>query len=241
MGTPIFERLAFQVGQKYLPKIGIPPKVSKYVPAIRDLLQGNISGAVGGVLDQLLGPMLGSSLEGRELSLAGGITLAEARRMFEETANTVFAKKNLWHLSATNVSSGAAPNLNLFAVDVSYTAHSITGEAVRVGSVFIDKLEGTERVEMRINTYDDSEGTIKRWFEDLRLKVAHRDGTFGLPIEYLVRFTVTHASVLEGMGNAYTNEYVMRPGTIETELSRREDGLEEIAMVFVQFDPFTSL
>lgn len=241
MGTPIFERLAFQVGQKYLPKVGIAPEVSKYVPAIRNLLQGDIAGAVGGILDQLLGPMLGSSLEGNRLALAGGITLAEARQMFEETANTVFAKKNLWHLSASNVSKGATPNLNLFATEVSYTAHSITGEAVRVGSAFIDKLEGTERVEMRITTYDDSVGSIKRWFEDLRLQLAHRDGTFGLPIDYLVRFKVTHASILEGASNAYVNEYVMRPSTIETELSRRDDGLEEIAMVFVQFDPFTSL
>lgn len=241
MGIPIFERLANQVAQKYLPKVGIAPAISKYVPAIRDLLNGDFSGAVGGVLDQLLGPMLGSSLEGTELSLAGGITLAEARRMFEESANTVYAKKNLWHLSASNIGPGSAPNINLFATDVGYTSHSITGEAVRVGSAFIDKVDGTERVSMRITTYDDSVGTIKRWFEDLRLELAHRDGTFGLPIDYLVRFTVTHASILEGVGNAFVEQYVMRPGTMETELSRREDGLEEIALTFEQFDPFTSL
>ncbi len=117
----------------------------------------------------------------------------------------------------------------------------ITGEAIRIGSAFYDKVDGTERIEMRVTTYDDADGTIKRWFEDLRYKVAHPDGTFGLPIEYLVRFTITHASIMEGVGSAYTNTYVMRPGSIETDLSRRDHAMAEIPMTFVQFDPFTSL
>lgn len=241
MGTSIFERLAFQVGQKYLPKVGIPTAVNKYVPAIRNVLQGDFSGAANSLLTQLLGPMLGSSLEGTPLKLAGGITLTEVRRMFEESFSTEYAKKNLWHISATNIGDGTAADINFFATDVGYTAHTITGEAVRIGSAFYDKVDGTERVEMRVTTYDDADGTIRRWFEDLRYKVAHPDGTFGLPIEYLVRFTITHASILEGVGNAYTNTYVMRPGTIETELSRRDHALAEIPMTFVQFDPFTSL
>lgn len=241
MATSIFERLSYQVAQKYLPKVGVPAAVNKYVPAVRSLLQGDFSGALGGVLDQLLGPLLGSSLDGRPLALAGGITLGEARRIFEESANTEYAKKNLWHISATNISAGMAPNINLFATEVGYSPHTMTGEAVKIGSAWFNKADGAERVEMRITTYDDAQGSVKRWFEDLRLRKCHLDGTFGLPSEYLVSFTITHASILEGVASAYTNTYTMEPGTIEFELSRREDNLQELQMTFVQFDPFSSI
>ncbi|WP_313453290.1 hypothetical protein [Stutzerimonas nitrititolerans] len=241
MATSLFERLAYQVAQKHLPKLGVPAKVSKYVPAIRSVLQGDFAGAAGSVLDQLLGPMLGSSIEGSPLALAGGITLAEARRMFEESANTVYAKKNLWHINATNVSAGMAPNINLFATEVGYSPHTMTGEAVKIGSVWINKADGAERVEMRITTYDDAQGSVKQWFEDLRLRKCHLDGTFGLPSEYLVNFTITHASILEGVASAYTNTYTMEPGSIDFDLSRREDNLQELQMTFVQFDPFMNV
>lgn len=241
MGIPVFERLAYQIGQKYLPKTAIPSAINKYVPAIRDVLQGDFSGAANSLLDQVLGPSLGASLEGTALRLAGGITLTEARRIFEQSANTVYAKKNLWHIGVTNLGGGAAPDINLFATDVSYTAHTITGEAVRIGSSTFDTVTGTERVEMQVTTFDDAQGNVKRWFESLRNKIARPDGTFGLPIEYLIRITVTHAYIADGMGDAYVNTYVMRPASIPIELGRREDGLQELAMTFAQFDPFTSL
>lgn len=241
MAMGIFERLSSQVAQKFLPKLSVPTRVSKYLPAATSLLKGDLSGAFGSLLNQVLGPALGSSLSGTQLKLVGGITLDEARRLFEETANTDFAKKNLWFISATNLGGGSAPYLNLFATEVSYTPITIAGEAMRVGSGQFDKVDGTERVSMRLTTYDDSSGTIKRWFHDLAAKLAHKDGTFGLPSEYLIRLTVTHATITEGQGGAFTNEYVMRPESIESELSRREDGLEELQMTFVQFDTFSSL
>lgn len=241
MATGLFERLSYQVSQKYLPKVGIPTKVNKYVPAIRSVLQGDFAGAAGSLLDQLLGPMLGSSIEGSPLALSGGITLTEARRMFEESANTDYAQKNLWHISAVNVSSGMAPNINLFATEVGYSPHTMTGEAVKVGSAWFNKVDGAERVEMRITTYDDAQGSVKRWFEDLRMRKCRLDGTFGLPSDYLVIFTITHASILDGVASAYSDNYTMEPASIEFDLSRRDSNLQELQMVFVQFDPFSTL
>lgn len=241
MATSIFQRLSNQVAQKFLPKLSVPTKLSKYLPAATSLLRGDISGAAGSLLDQVLGPFLGSSIDGTKLKLSGGITLDEARRIFEETANADFAKKNLWFLSVTNIGGGSAPYLNLFATEVSYAPYTVTGEAMRVGSGQFDKVDGTERVSMRLTTYDDSSGTIKLWFEDLQARIAHKDGTFGLPSEYLVRFTITHASIIEGEGGAYTRSMVMRPESLECDLSRREDALEELQMTFVQFDTFSSL
>lgn len=241
MAMSIFERLSNQVAQKFLPRLSVPTKLSKYLPAATSLLRGDVSGAAGRLLDQVLGPLLGSSLEGTQLKLSGGITLDEARRIFEETANTDFAKKNLWYISVTNIGGGSAPYLNLFATEVSYAPYTIAGEALRVGSGQFDKVDGIERVAMRLTTYDDSYGTIKRWFEDLHRRIAHKDGTFGIPSEYLVRFTITHASINEGEGGAYSRELIMRAESLETDQSRREDALEELQMTFVQFDTFSSL
>ena len=237
----IFERISYQVAQKYLPKLAIPAKLNKFVPAARSFLQGDLAGAANSLLDQFLGPALGFSLEDSPSSLVGGITLAEARQRFDEFASIQHAKKNLWHISVENLSAGTAPDVNLFATEVGYTPITINSEGVRIGSGSFAKVDGTERVEMRVTTYDDKDGTIKRWFADLASGLAKPDGTFGLPIEYLVRVTVTHAFIDEGVGNAYVDTYVMQPGTIEYDHSRRDDALQELQFTLVQFDTFTSL
>lgn len=237
----IFERISYQVAQKYLPKLAIPAKLNKFVPAARSFLQGDLSGAANSLLDQLLGPALGFSLEDSQSDLVGGITLADARQRFDEFAAIKHAKKNLWHISVENLSAGTAPDVNMFATEISYGTITISGEAVRIGSGSFDKVDNDERTEMRITTLDDKDGTIKRWFTDLASSLARTDGTFGLPIEYLVRVTVTHAFIDEGVGNAFVDTFVMRPGTIEYDFSRRDDALQELQFTLVQFDTFTSL
>lgn len=235
MANSIFDKLSYQVGQKYLPKLGVPAKVQPYMPAISAALGGDYGASASSLLDQLLRGRKGTS------KISGGITLQEARRMFEEAAATDFSRKNLFHISAVNVSRGSAPNLNLFATAVAYAPHTLVGEAVRIGSAWMDRPEGMERVEARITTYDDSFGTVKRWFEALRLAYAKNDGTFGLPVDYLVKIRITHGGIQEGSPALYANEYTMRAGSIECDNSRREDGLQELQMSFVQFDPYVRM
>lgn len=234
----LFERIGSQVAQKFTPKLSLPTKISRFMPAAQKLLQGDFSGAASRLIDQLLGPLLGSSIAGRSLELAGGLTLAEVRQMFQQASATKYAKKNLWFLRITNLGLGGAPDINMFATDVSYTIHALTGDSVRVGSVNFATLTGTEPVEIRITTLDDATGTIKLWADALRYLAAHPDGTFGLPVDYLVRVEVTHASLVEDDTVSYTNVYTMRLGTIETDLNRREDALQEIALTFVEDNTF---
>ncbi len=241
MPTPIFERIGNQVAQKFIPKVTPPAKISRFIPAARGILTGDFEGAANSLLNQFLGPMVGSTLEGTPISLAGGLTLARLRQMFQESAATPRAKKNLWFIRFTNIGGGSAPDINFFANDVSYAPHTISGDSIKLGSVHIDRPDGIERVEMNINTLDDQFGTLKNWFADLRYRYARRDGTFGLPSEYLVRVSVTHGSLVEGDVNAYTDSYVMRAGSLSTDLNRREDNIQELAMTFVQFDPFMPL
>lgn len=138
----------------------------------------------------------------------------------------------------------AAPNVdnlfNLFATSVSYTPNTMTGERVHFGAASMDKLTGTEPVELQITTMDDEVGTLKRWFDGKFAQAAHSDGTFGLPYEYCVNITIYHA-VPQADERAYQFNATFRPQNIQHELARAEQAMQEIQMTFSQFDTFIKL
>jgi hypothetical protein len=129
--------------------------------------------------------------------------------------------------------------INLFATSVSYAPNTMTGERVHFGAVSMDKLTGTEPVELQVTTMDDEVGTIKRWFDAKFAQAAHSDGTFGLPSEYCVDIAIWHA-VPKPYAGAYQFKARMRPQNIQHELSRSDQAMQEIQMTFSQFDTFFS-
>lgn len=177
--------------------------------------------------------------------LWGGMTLQQYRSAWFERAMTPSAWKNLFFVSIRELQpSREAPNgaepINLLALDASFAPVTMPGEAVPIGSANLDKLETTDRVELRLTTLDDSRGTLKRWFIAKADQAARQDGTFGLPAEYLCVVSLIH---MDPAGkNApdvrMTHRWLMRPSNIDLELSRRTPELEELAMSFVQFDTF---
>lgn len=253
----IFDRVAQAVTQKAVQKIQtkIPKKIQQHLPLARKLLYGGPEAFVNAGLDLLLERFgvlggAGSRIPGTSPSLRaptpllGGITLKQAREIFEQSAAIDFAKKNLWCIRVTNLNGGMDFEFNFFATDVSYTPFTIAGEAVHVGSGSFDTVTNAERVEMRVTTLDDAYGSVKRWFYDRKARMTLRDGTVGLPVDYLFRVEVMHAFPTEqayGSNEAFWDTYIMRPGGIEIDLSRRDDGLQELQLSFVQFDTFTAL
>ena len=253
----LFERIATAVTQKavHSVKASTPNKIQKHLPLARKLLFKGPDAFLNAGLDALLERFgviggAGSRLPGQSRALReptellGGITLKQAREIFEQSAATDFSKRNLWCIRITNLSGGESPDFNLFATDVSYAPYTITGDAVHVGTGSFDVVTNSERVEMRVTTLDDASGSLKRWFRDRHNRMCHQDGTLGLPIEYLFRVEVMHAFISEqayGSGEAFWDTYIMRVSGKEIELSRRDDALQEIQMSFVQFDTFTAL
>lgn len=126
---------------------------------------------------------------------------------------------------------------NLFATNVSYAGATMTGERVHFGAVSIDRLVGTEQIDLQITTMDDEVGTLKRWFDAKFAQAAHSDGTFGLPGEYCVEIAVYHA-VPKADNRAYKFYALMRPQSIQHDLTRGEQAMQEIQMTFQQFDTF---
>lgn len=207
-------------------------------------LRGDVSGAIAdGALGFLKGK-LASALSKNQL--LGGITIDEARRIHDEIQSTNYSKKNLFllELRDSNPPSGngdIAHLFNLFATDVSFGPQTITGETKNIGMAVMDVVTGTERVEMRITTYDDTAGTIKSWFEAKCAQVAHADGTAGVPFDYLIGINILQSATDEigaALFGGHQSEYVMRPASMEIELSRSEDALQMLQMTFVEFDTF---
>jgi hypothetical protein len=181
-----------------------------------------------------------------EAPVFGGLSsMADYRELAMRAALAGKSWKNLFYVhltefTASKSSIGGPDGFNLFAVDAGFSPYSITGEAVPLGAMNMDRLGGTEQVELRITTFDDKLGSVKRWFEGKCDQVAHVDGTFGLPMDYLVSIELSHmiAERPEQSDPRLQHRWLMRPGTINTELSRRGAELEELSLTFVQFDPF---
>jgi hypothetical protein len=131
--------------------------------------------------------------------------------------------------------------LDILVLDVSYSPSTLTGEKVNIGSVVMDKITGTEAVEIQITTMDDDVGTLKRWFDGKVSQAANADGTFGVPMDYMLSLQIVHGVASSQMDQqfidkAYKREFWVRPVSCSHELSKREQAPSELQMTFTQVD-----
>ncbi|APQ14663.1 hypothetical protein BJP27_24120 (plasmid) [Pseudomonas oryzihabitans] len=221
----IFERVANQVGQNYLSVLG---QASPLIKFGTDLLSQKLTSGV----------RLGDK------ALFGGLSMHNYRNLVEDFMSIDRAKSNLFHVNVTNLQTGTAPDMNMFVADYSVSPFTVRGESVAINGGSFDLVTGVDAVQVRLTTMDDVGGSIKTWFQNLKRAMAPGDGTVGLPLSYLVRLTITHAfisSKAEHAGRAFVESHVLRPQSIEYEGSRRQDGLQELQLSFVEFDTSTNL
>lgn len=176
------------------------------------------AGAQSSLFQSRIGPALTSIVSGAARSLAaasGGL------------------------VSVSSVSDMALSSFDLLCTDVSYT-NALAGDHIQVGATFMDTPTGRSPTSMQITTMDDEAGTIKKWFEAKMRQVAHPDGTVGLPGEYVLTIEVVHAVPLDGgqQSMAYSVKKNLRADQMQLDLSRRDQGLEEVALTFSEVDPF---
>ncbi|WP_454056800.1 hypothetical protein [Cupriavidus sp. Marseille-Q8015] len=237
--------------------------VGKYLPgsynAVTKALNGDLVGAGVDALRQtalgakvnnflntgVFGHLLNQSFGSR---LLGGLTLLEAEQLAERIADTDYARKNLFYLEITDFdprSYGIAPPselFNMFATAVQFSPITIAGDSKQIGSGALDGLQGRELVQLRVTTFDDVYGSIKRWMQVRSDAAVAPDGTFGLPVDYLVKVRILHAAINDETMmrfGGYEQSYIMRCAGYETDMNRGEQGLQELQLSFVQFDTFT--
>jgi len=200
----------------------------------------------GQQLDNVFGPQF----ENAPNPLLGGMTPLQAMERIREIHRARPAHKANFYVRITDLNPSQGLNaegvLQLLAVDVSYNPATLTGDKVAIGGAVMDRLTGSEAVELRITTMDDEIGTLKAWFDAKCAQAVAQDGTFGLPRDYCVLIEVVHGlpdpEVVAASGSEpYSAHVWMRPVTVEHELSRREQALAELNMTFTQFDSFAGL
>lgn len=231
----------------------IPPgmrgAINSGAQAASQIASGDIEGGIltaleSGLAGDALGNLLsGQSSQGRYWSAAnmlyGGITPSEAKRIYQEAIDAGRAKKNLFLLKVQSALVGDfSHEFNLFCTDIERGYGEVSGGKVRAGGAQLDTLTQREPATLRITTMDDRRGTLKRWFEDHIAAVAAQDGSFGVPADYAIVFTIQHAFV--GDVGAFAGRMLCRAQSCETSLSRREDAMEELQMTFTQLDTFMS-
>jgi hypothetical protein len=219
--------------------------------AVGDLMRGDINAAGlrildSGLLNNILPGMSGVASQamywGRPTPLFGGIAPIEALRIFESMRGVRYSKKNLFliEVSSRLLGDWVSEWFNMFATEVDYAPNIISGDKRRVGGAVLDLPQSAEPVEMRITTLDDQFGTIKRWYVNHHAATISQDGTVGVPNDYAIRFRIVHSFVTPESTpfGAYEDKGWFRPSNLETNLSRRDDNLQEIQMTFSQIDTF---
>lgn len=219
--------------------------------AAGNLMRGDINSAGlraldSGLLNDLLPGMSGVASQamywGRPTPVFGGITPFEALQIFETMRSVRYSKKNLFliEVSSRLLGDWVSEWFNMFATELDYAPFNLSGDKRRVGSAVLDSVQSGEPVEMRITTYDDQFGTIKKWYANHHAAVAARDGTVGVPNEYAIKFRIVHSFITRGSApfGAYEDIGWFRPSSLEVNLSRREDNLQELQMTFSQIDTF---
>lgn len=233
----IFERLAYQGAEKFLPKGGLNSKIQKFASAGRDLLNGKLNSAANKVMDNVLGRSAKFGGGGDNIILAG-VTWSKLIQMYEEAQGVQRERTNLWHIGVEPIAKIGAPRVNLLATEVSYNGVQLGYDPVKIGSGFTMTPTGADAVEVRITCYD-ADGEIKDWFDQLRAAAVHPDGTFGLPSEYTNKITITHGVVEEGRG--YSAGWVLVPVSCEVSLARNIDEFTALNLTFTQPESFGAL
>lgn len=253
----------FAIGQL---KAIVPPKIISGVTTgsnvLNQLSSGNFLGAAATLATAFSGRFpLGSEVatqlyfQNTPTPLFGGITPSEAKQIYNAFSALQLAKKNLFLVeikdaNPLNTSFDTGPYaiyapgsraFNLFVTDIDYAPATISGDKHRIGSASMDSVGGFEPIEMRITAVDDVIGTIKTWMQYKCSLVTNADGTVGLPIDYLVKIRVLHSFITDDSNTGgYEDTYLLRPVSVSSSLSRREDAVQEVQLTFTQFDTFIS-
>lgn len=246
----------------------IPPKINSALTTAGNALGQIANGNFLGAASTLAGAFAGQFPIGSEVAtqlyfqntptpLFGGISPSEAKQIYNAFAALQLAKKNLFLVEISDYdvdsdffTSGAdalytpgSRAFNLFVTDIEYAPATISGDKHRIGSASLDSVGGFEPVEMRISAIDDIIGTIKSYMRGKCRLVTNSDGTVGIPKKYLVRVRVLHSFITDESipnGGYYADNFVMRPVSVSSSLSRREDAVQEVQLTFTQFDTFVT-
>jgi len=248
IGTSMARNAAVGLVNKY-----VPAKVQRLANAgtgaLGDIMNGDFNNAGlrlldSGLLSEFLPGMDGVGSQARywgtPTPLFGGITPAEARSIYQEMRSNQYCRKNLWLIEVESwLLDDVSGRFNMFAIDLEYTPLTISGEKRKIGAAHVDCVNSSDPIELRMTTMDDTSGFVKSWFRTHCAAAAAPDGTVGVPSEYAIKIKVVHGFITQSSNlGGYQDLGLFRCASMDVSLSRREDGLQELPLTFVQLDTF---
>lgn len=124
---------------------------------------------------------------------------------------------------------------NMLCTDISYSPISLENNQASIGSSMLELAKTAQLSEVSITTLDDPNGSVKSFFKALASKRVHSDGTVGLAGDGLVEITIYHNNVTK---KGFSNQLKCYPLSLDLDLSRKDNGVEEFTMRFQQADSF---
>ena len=237
----LLQNAAMQLADRFLPS-----QVANVINrgGIQDIVNGDFTALGGKIFDQFSDSLnLQQFYWGTPTALLGGVTPAEALRIYMDARSEPRAKKNLFLIEVSSALLGdASHRFNLFCTELDYAPLTISGEKHKIGAAHADSVNSSDPVELRITTTDNEDHYIKRWFQDQCYACAASDGTVGLPADYAITIKILHSKITrESSGSDYEDIGLFRPANMEIQLSRREDALQELTLSLVQLDTFMAV
>lgn len=176
------------------------------------------------------------------LALTGGLTLTEFRELWLKAKQT-YAKKQFFNVRIVDFGLPESLGLseqddifNYLAIDVSYS-DTVGGQVKNIASYQSDQVTGLERKVFRITFLDRHDGVIERYFKHKKESMFNDDGTINCPNAYSLALGIHKIDV--ETGQSYLSQgHLVRIESIDYELSRRDGGLIELPVTFVELDKF---
>lgn len=179
------------------------------------------------------------------LLFAGGLSLVDMKQIIDEVQADTLARKNFYVLQINDRSGqgpveGADGNrslFNLFTTQLSVNAFDIGGETIQIGSGELDVVNTSARSELNLTVLDTADGIIKDWATRKASYTAPSNGTVMPPYYYLFDVRIVYGTNV-AYKQFYDQVYTMRVASMQNDVSRSEQGLEEVPLRFVQSDTF---
>jgi len=149
--------------------------------------------------------------------------------------------------------------IDLLAMGVSFNPIAITGDAIKLGMLQGDSIQQSERVEIRMTFFDHTNGVIKRYLSAKKNQMINKDGTANAPDSYTFDVLIIHLDQTVGttkvgkkligvfdedtlINKSYSKyKYKVRVSTLDIDLNKREDSLQELQVTLTEVDPFMSV
>lgn len=243
------EQAARQIANKYVPP-SMALAASQSASILQSAANGNWEDVASSALQSDAFSGLAESLTGfnqdgireRNSPLLGGGSLRNLQELTSMVLNGDHAHKNLFIIEVESLALGGGYShpFNLYCIDVDYEPFNLTGDKQRVGGAVVDRVTGNEPADMRLTTYDNVRGDMKRFWAEHHARASARDGTVGLPRDYAIKITLLHGVMTGGnrVSSAYRDVGLFRVANLSTSLSRREPGIVELQMTLSQLDTF---